>query len=371
MPDEVYLLVNKMRIDNIPAYSVEADIYTPADGFNIEIRLPERPIPDGALCELYVNGKLEMTGVCDRAVRRHSKDGATLMLEGRDLAGLLVDSYCEEFITVRNMTLKDLAERLLRNVPFINKKAILYQDDIRGNLKKKKGKGGGGKGKALSLFASAAGGTAHTFAQIQPGQTIIDVLKVYCQSRGLMFWVMPDGTFVFGKPKDGGQPLYNLTMRDSDGSENNVIEAVEDKNLSKRYSKITVMGQQQGTNAMGLFSSSTGTTAGWNTQAAVYDSTFPFYKPYVATDNNDSRSPKLHGRMLLEKMRYEGYQLIYTVGKHSQNGLNYTINEMAHIVHERFGIEGDFLIYGRAFRRTKEDGLHTVLRLGYPGLVVQ
>ena len=74
MSDSVYLLVDKRKIEDVWAYAVEADIYTPADGFNIEIKPPSVPIPKGALCELYVNNKLELTGICDRIVLRYSKD---------------------------------------------------------------------------------------------------------------------------------------------------------------------------------------------------------------------------------------------------------------------------------------------------------
>jgi len=38
--------------------------------------------------------------------------------------------------------------------------------------------------------------------------------------------------------------------------------------------------------------------------------------------------------MALEKMRFEGFQIRYTVARHSQNGVNYTINKMAAVVDE-------------------------------------
>jgi len=34
------------------------------------------------------------------------------------------------------MTLKDLAERLLKNISYINRKDIIYQDNSAGNLKR-------------------------------------------------------------------------------------------------------------------------------------------------------------------------------------------------------------------------------------------
>jgi prophage tail gpP-like protein len=121
-----------------------------------------------------------------------------------------------------------------------------------------------------------------------------------------------------------------------------------------------VVGQQQGLDTLG--------TADISTKAAVTDSTFPFYKPYVATDQNDSRSPKLHAQMLLERMKYEGFRLEYRVAGHSQNGTNWRINEMCRVTDEVFGLDDDYLIYGRAFELTK-DGAFTRLILGLPGMV--
>jgi len=149
-------------------------------------------------------------------------------------------------------------------------------------------------------------------------------------------------------------------MRKSDPRENNALEGTLVEDVSKRYSKIVVVGQQQG---MDDFDA-----GAINTMATVSDSTFPFYKPYVVTDQNDSRSPKLHAQMLLEKMKYEGFRLEYRVPGHSQGGVNWRINEMCRVTDEVLELEGDYLIFGRTFELTK-DGAFTTLLLGLPGMV--
>ena len=351
MGDKIMLLVDGQRIENFLSYSIEADIYTADDAFSMELANPETAVEPGRKCELYVNGQLELTGIIDRVQPSYDKAGVRLRVEGRDLCGLLVDSYCEEFIDIQSMTVKALAERLIRKVPFINRKSISYQENVRGNLKKKKGR--------QSAFATMD--SAQNFAKIEPGQTIFEVLKTYAMSRGMMFFTMPDGTFVFGKPKDGGEPLFYLVTKKSDPQGNNILEGTLTKDISRRYSKITVVGQQQGMDTFGA--------SAVNTKSPpVLDPTFPFYKPYVATDNNDARSPKLHAQMLLEKMKYEGFQLQYRVAGHSQNSRNYKINEMCQVTDEVFGLDDNLLIYGRTFEMSKQ-GMHTTLRLGFPGMV--
>ncbi len=361
MRDEIYLLVDGKRIENFLSYKVEADIYTADDAFSLELSNPEIKIRTGLLCELWVNNDRELVGIIDRVSQSYDKQGRKLTVEGRDLCGLLVDSYCEEFITVEGMKLKALAERLLKKITFINRNDIEYQDNIKGNLKKKKGAG--------SSFLALQDG-AQNFSHIEPGQTIFEVLKIYAMSRGMIFYALPSGKLVFGKPKDGGDTLFRIVTRKNAGEENNVLEGELVEDISKRYSQVTVVGQQQGTD-------STGTTA-INTKASIPDKSWPFYddkgklrlyKPYVAKDNNDSRSPKLHGQMLLEKMKQEGFQLNYKVAGHSQNGRNWTINEMCHVTDEVFEIDSSFLIYGRTIELSKEQGVITTLKLGYPGRV--
>ncbi len=361
MADKVTLRIDKREIDAFLSYSIDADLYTADDAFKLEIADPGTPIADGARCELWINGRRELTGIVDRITESYSKQGSSLILEGRDLCGLLVDSCCEEFVGVQGMTLKTLAERLIRTVPFIQRKDIIYQETVRGNLKKKKGGGG-------SLAVLGLVDTAQNFTQIEPGQTIFEVLKIYAASRGMMFFAMPDGTFVFGKPKEGGEPTFHLVAKKRATSpENNAMEGTRTRDISRRFSKIIVVGQQQGTDIMGTGADG---AAQINTLAVVPDPTFPFYKPYVATDNNDERSPKLHGQMLLEQMKHDGFRLEYRVSGHSQNGTNWAINKICRVTDERFGIDGDYLIYGRAFEMSKDSGVTTRLTLGYPGMVV-
>lgn len=350
MRDKVELLVDKQKIENFLSYTIEADIYTADDAFSLDLANPEIEIKTGQRCELWVNNTRELTGIIDRISKSYDKQGVKLKVEGRDLMGLLVDSYCEEFFTCEGMTVKALAERLIKTVPFIQRSDIVYQENIRGNLKKKKGRSG-----AVSILD-----TAHTFTQIEPGQTIFEVLKTYAGSRGMMFFAMPDGTFVFGKPKDAGEAEFFFTTKKSDPKENNVLEGSLEDNISRRYRKVSVIGQQQGTDST--------SASAVNTKASVTDSTFPFYKPYVATDNNDARSPKLRAQMIMEKQKYEGWHLTYKVPFHSQNGRNYAINALCHVTDEVLGLDGDYLIYGRTMERSKQ-GSYTTVKIGFPGAI--
>lgn len=346
MQDKVSLYIDNQKIEDFLSYTIESDIYTADDAFSLELANPQIVIKEGHRCELYVNDTIELTGIIDRVTQSYDKSGVRLKVEGRDLMGLLVDSYCEEFITLQQIKVKDLAERLLKNVPFINRKKIIYQE----NFFKKKAKGES----SIALLDAP-----HNFSQIEPGMTIFEVLKDYAGSRGMMFFCLPDGTIVFGKPKEKGEPTFSIICT-KDGKDNNVLEGEMTKDISKRYSKYVVIGQQQGTDLISIDNI--------NTKASIEDKEFPFYKPMVAKNNNDYQSPKLHARMLLEKSRHQGFQLSYKVYGHSQNGKNWTINELCSVKDEVLNIEGTYLIYARTFEMSKQ-GVYTSLKLGIPGVV--
>lgn len=354
MDDKVYLQIGGKRVENFLSYEVEADLYLAADRFTLELANPGSPITAGMRCELYVNEQLELTGIIDAARKGWSKQGRTFVLEGRDLAGIMVDSYAEQFITVQGKTVKQLAEQLLKNVPFINRKQIIYQENVVGKLK--------GKKKTVDNPLTGFQDTPQKLSQIEPGMTVGEVLTIYAASRGLLFFSLPDGTLVFGRPKAKGQPLYSIVNTLS-GASNNVTSGEEIDDISRRYSKITVVSQVQGYDADGM------ETGKVNARYTAKDPSFPFYKPFVTTLNNDSQSPKLYARMLLEKQLHDGYQLTYTAPGHSQNGVNWAINELVQVKDEMLEREGLYLIYNRKFRRSKQGGSTTELRLGPPGLV--
>ncbi|KAF0145123.1 MAG: mu-like prophage tail protein gpP [Nitrospirae bacterium] len=350
MRDKISLIVGGYKVENFISYTIDSDLYVADDAFSLELANPEVTIYKGSRCELYVNDILEMTGIIDKITPSYDKSGNKLRVEGRDLMGLLTDSCCEEFITLQGVTLKALTERLLKKTPFISTKDIVYQENVVGKLKSKK------------HSKSAAWDTSQNFSQIEPGMTIVEALKEYARSRGVIFWSMPDGTFVFGRPLVSGEPAFRLTNR-KDGKENNIKEGEKTEDISKQYSSITVMGQQQGTDATA--------TSSINTKATVANDAVPFYKPFVVKNNNDAQSPKAHGQMLLDKQRQEGFQLRYKVAGHSQNGKNWTINQICHVEDEapNFNLKDSYLIYGRTFELSKDKGVVTTLRLGYPGVI--
>jgi prophage tail gpP-like protein len=350
--DSVTFTINGVKITNLLSYRVEANLYTADHAFSLELSHPETNIAKGAQCKLMVNNELVLTGITDKVTRSYDKSGVRLQVEGRDLMGLLVDSCCATFPTLKGKTLPNLAETLLANTPFINRSQIVYQEGLLAS------KQTGGQAQQSSATLSSWD-TPQAYAQVEPGQTIFDVLSNFAKSRGFMFFSLPNGTFVFGRPKSQGAAAFNLVCK-KPGPNNSVISGEECHDCSRGFSQVTVMGQQQGQNSIAA--------AAINTTATVTDASFPFYKPYVTTNNNDQQSPALHARAIMEKMKHDGYSLTYKASRLTQNGKAWTVNELCHVTDDVLGIDATYLIFGRVFEMSR-NGVYTTLRLGPPGLV--
>jgi len=353
MKNTVTLRVGNQRIENFISYDIEADLYQAADKFTLELSNPETPITPGLQCKLHINGQLELTGVIDRVAKKYDKRGRSLVVEGRDLMGLLVDSHVEQFVTIQGKTVQQVAEMLIKTVPFIQRSQIEYQANVVGKWKSKK--------KTADNPLVGIIDIPQELNHIEPGMTVFEVLAIYAASRGLMFFSLPDGTFVFGRPRITGEPDFYVNTS-LDGKLNNVESGEEINDISRRYSKITVISQVQGFDVHGHDSSKI------NSKKIVNDHDFPFYKPLVVKLNNDSQSPALFGRMLMEKQRHDGYSIAYTTPSHSQDGVNWGINKLCTVTDEVFNINRTMLIYSRRFRMNKQ-GSWTDIRLGPPGLM--
>lgn len=363
MSDKISLEVGGKRFDHFLSYSVDADIFVADHAFSMEIANPEFDITPGQECRLYVNDQLELSGIIDRRHKRTDKQGTKVTIEGRDLMGLLVDSYCEEFRTVENITIKALAQMLMKDVPYVNRTTISGQLSLSGKIKTRRSRDA-----AYGLEAIMGTAGAERIAQIHPGMTKFQVLQMYALAAGVMFFLEYRGNkvfFTFDRPLVGGESDYTIIFN-REGLGVNILSAELDENIAQRFSRVTVVGQRQGHADDGI--NPVVTNVG-GPSGTVKDPSFPFYKPFVQLSHNDSQTPKQHARLLLEKMRHDGYRLSYEMPRHSINGVNFTINRLTTIKDTVHGVDGVFLVSGRTFKLDKQNGPTTTLRLAPPGLV--
>ncbi len=336
MPDNVELLANGKRIDRFKSYEIERDMYTADAAFNIEIGRSDYDVQAGDRIALRLNGEIVMNGIVDRRTREYDKTaGRTRRIMGRSIMGIVVDSYCEEFSTLKNKTIGQVARIILTEIPYAKRAGIVFADN------------------ASSLDVS------REFTQLEPGMRAFDVLAQCAISRGLLFYERGDGTLVFGRPKGRGETAFSMIVKDG-VNESKIKSAILDDNIASRYSKVTVIGQQQGADNIDA--------SEINILGSATDDDYPFYKPYVEVLNEDAETPKKRARMILERMRVASHRVTYTVSGHSQAGKIFDVDQLCAVNDEELGIQEDLLVYSLSMTMNKDVGQVTTLRLGRPGV---
>jgi len=339
MLDKITLSSGDESIGQILGYTVDADIYNAAAAWRFDldptcILRAQR----GDKVEMHVNQVRVLTGVLDKVTRGYTKSGRSLVIEGRDLLGVAVDSCCPKahWKTLKNKKLSDVADSMLRDLPYLKNSRVMYGP------------------------AAFKAKTAEALIQVEPGQTYFDVLRNMAHSRGLVFFCLADGMVVIDRPKMGYAPAYRLVVKE-DQNANGVLEASVIEDCSKQYSSVVVVGQRQDTG----FS----TASQVNVVATATDSTAPLQKTLVVVFNGDADSPAALARKIVELQQAGSRQLQYTVSGHTQNGKPWQINEQVYVWDEKLQVLGEnLLIIGRSFELSRSRGAVTRLRLGPPGV---
>ncbi len=338
MSDNIELRIGGYKYTKYKSYRVESDLYEAADAFSFDVYPFGDFLPKaGMKCELFVNGALEFTGIIDRVGCGYESSGRFISIKGRDVMSLIVDSYCETFETIRNRNLIEVAEKLLKKIPYIS--SIEYDD------------------------AAKRRDASKPFIQIEPGQKIFDVLKDLSISRGLLFYASANGSLVFRKPRGKGRCVFNIRRKDGEPNFDIIRgESVED--ISSRYSRYIVLTQEQG--------SDEDDPIVINAKAIVEDDEFPFrdilVKPFVEAVFDDKVVPEKLAKLHLEKNRALSKTVFYQLKGHSQNVYNWAIDELVDVDDDELGIKSQLLVYSRTFSGSTS-GQFTDLKLGTPGLI--
>jgi len=337
MSDAAEIVIGERRYSRFKRYRIESDLYAAAGAFDFELyHDPAIAVKPGDRAQVYVNGFLEMTGLIDKVSTAYDASGRSLKVSGRDLMGLVVDSYCEEWRTMSNLSLVKAAERLLKNVPFVNRLPIEADETAQRRDAKK------------------------PFLQPAPGDKIFDVLKEAAASRGVVFYARANGSLCFRKPSGRGSVNMNITRKHGEPN-SYIISGERTTDYSERYSKYTVLTQEQGLDETG---------PPWiNAKATAEDKGVPFLKPFVESMQEDAGSVRKRADMLLELRRAKSDSVSYSLKGHSQGVYNWAIDELVRVDDDELDVHRDLLIYSRAFEMSRQ-GITTELTLGEAGLAL-
>ncbi|KPA91401.1 Mu-like prophage tail protein gpP [Pseudomonas asplenii] len=336
--DAIRLTIGGMTHATWDGWSVESDLLTPSDAFELELyvrdtaRLP-KVLVEGASCTLNLGRDRVLTGQVDEFEHDVSRSGIAIRINGRDGAAPLVDCSCP-FVAMREASLDEVISKVVKPLG-------ISKIDVR--EKSAKGKG-------------------RRRVQIEPGQTAWEALLQAAEASGLWPWFEPDGTLVVGGPDYDAAPVDGLVLR-LDGMGNNVERLSVRRSIANRYSQITVLGQH------GQYSNDGLDTKRSHLQSVIKDETLAqrgIFRPKVVIDNSTENQDMAttRARKLLADSRLEGFEIRAIVkGHRTASGLVWNPGQRVHVYSEPHGLNAVYFLMARTMRLTRGQGAITELRL--------
>lgn len=335
-PAPIRLAIGGLAHDTWDGWSVESDLLTPADAFELELytkkstRLPA-VVREGAPCSLTLGSDRVLTGQIDEFELDVSRQGIFMRINGRDRAAPLVDCSAP-FVSMREASLAQIIDEVVKPLG-------IDQVEIRADQAKTRRR-----------------------VQIEPGQTAWEALLQVAEANGLWPWIEPDGRLIIGGPDYSTPPVGTLVMRE-DGEGNNVQRLSVRRSIANRYSQITVLGQHGQYDNDGL------DTKRAHLRSVIQDETLArrgIFRPKVvidsASENQDMATTR--ARKLLSDSRLEGFEIRAVVmGHRAPNGQVWNPGQRVRIYSDPHELDDTYFLMARTLRCSRGEGEITELRL--------
>ncbi len=331
----IRLSIGGLSHETWSGWSVESDLLTPSDGFELElftrdtIKLP-KVLVEGASCELTLGKDRVLTGQVDDFEHDVSRRGIFIRVVGRDKAANLVDCSAP-FVAMREATLGDIVKEVVKPLGIARVEIRAENAKIRRRI------------------------------QIEPGQSAWEALLQVAEANGLWPWVEPDGLLVVGGPDYTSAPAATLVMRE-DGQGNNMERLSVHRSIAGRYSQITVLGQH------GQYANDGLDTTRSHLRSVIQDETLArrgIFRPKVVIDSSSENQDMAttRARKLLADSRLEGFEARAIVkGHRAGNGRVWTPGQRVIIRSEPHELDGIYFLMARTLRLSRTEGAITELR---------
>lgn len=309
--EPVRLTIGSYEFTEFQSLEIVSDLYSPSGSFRFELgqRVNARP---GLTCCVWINGKLELTGIIDKLEQSQNRSSHTWSVSGRSLVGMIEDTFITSW-EIPPTTLKACADKYLKKIPYIQDKTWTIE----------------------------GADPSDSCVRVDVGDTVFKLLNDVAQNRGKLFWALPNGNLVFGPAAGKGLPAY---MIDSKVQSRRMSEDV-----SKLHSEIWVVSDSED---------------GGHVTHVAKNPGVALRKPFVAAFNNANRSGMdKQAQEYLRQEKFAALQLEYVVAGFSRDGKNWRINERAAVDDAVFGLRETFVITRRTFRFDRAGGSTTSLTL--------
>jgi prophage tail gpP-like protein len=334
--ESIRLSIGGLAHEEWDGWSIESDLLTPADAFELELytkdatRLPS-VLAEGVPCSLTLGKDRVLTGQIDEFEHDISRQGISMRITGRDRAAPLVDCSAP-FVSMREATLAQIIDQVVKPLG-------VTQIEIR-----------------------AAQAKTRRRVQIEPGQSAWEALLQVAEANGLWPWIEPDGRLIIGGPDYNAAPVGTLIMRE-DGVGNNVQRLSVRRSIANRYSQITVLGQHGQYDNDGL------DTKRAHLKSVIQDETLArrgIFRPKVIIDSSSENQDMAttRARKLLADSRLEGFEIRAVVmGHRAGNGQVWSPGQRVIVRSEPHGLDATYFLMSRTLRLTRGEGAITELRL--------
>lgn len=333
--ESVSLLVGGQVHDDWESYEVDSDLLIPADAWRVSFALRQQYLPasvkPGAPVEVLVGNDKVMVGRIDQVRHSVRKGTNQIQISGRDGAAVLLDCSSSIF-SAQWVSLADVVVKLVATLGVKNYRIEAAATRIREKI------------------------------NVNPGESVWQVLTNVAEANGLWPWFEPDGTLVVGGPNYDKPAVATLIVRYS-GKGNNTVSLDHAISIHGRYSQVTVLGQKRGT----------GVEQGrYNIKETAHDDGVTWYRPKIVTDYDvDSNASALdRARKLLADSRLKAFTLVATVAGHRIGasgqpgaGLLWTPGQRVRVISEPHQIDDVFFLMGRRFSGGRSEGAQTQLIL--------
>lgn len=425
--DYASLQVGDERLDTWLSYSIDSDIFTPADGFRMQIaargsraeRDAQRAwLRPGQRVKVFIGRDvtgvsderaLQMTGIIDeRFTTATRSDGTIIEIEGRDLAALLVDdcapvdvlksagttfialarSICEPFgipVIADNSASRNILtgariqtreERLAqREARAHGIPAAMYNRQLRERAEREGVPADTLAGVTPSRRAQRASANGMAPGDIErlelkeakprQGETRWEFLERHARRLGLMMWMDPRGKLVVSSPHYDTAPIARFVrrVRNDPNDPNTILEGGERANDGDRYSAVKVYGKTRNVDGERSQVVASAIDPDWDAD---------FARELVIHDG-DIRTTEEAARRAERELRTRkasAQVLNYVVADHGQGSHLYAVDTMAEVHDEAAGVYGRFWCSQRTFTKDRKAGTRASLRLIPPHVLV-
>lgn len=355
---------------------IDSDIFTPADAFHVEARIPSDPefldvFREGVAADVYIDDDRQMAGVIDEVTFRSDPQRGMVSIDGRDLGAYLTDAEAKH-IKAQNYTLKTLVEQLLQPQWGIRGVKISNEDNRKLLLGKKDKQSKAGRG-TPGIF----GDLPRAQTKIDPGTRIADMLDLRTRQLGVAWWMTADGYVFIGKPNYNQTPSYEFrcyAAGNPKAATNNCSIQLT-RSIGERYSSLAMVGQGEApAGGGGLFASTPSSSGGKKLKGSATDPDLQargIPRSLIVVDHDALSNDEVqkHADEDMQRRRLNGLKLTVTYPslRYEENARLFAVDTLAHVVFEEARIDDTFYVVARRNVVTP-DSDQTVLRLVQKGV---